>query len=269
MRWSETYRETTGSTVHGTQSTHTRTVTYQSKEMYIHETRILWSKDRSPHGKKIGPGTFDLPFQFELPPNCLSSFQGSVGSVSYTLHGLIKNSLLHQDHKIHAPLQVSKLTDINIPRLLMPVHQSKKKHVGFFCLGSDVEFTVSLSHAGFCIGQNLPLSVSIVNGSFHHIRIRASIRRFTHYYAQGHTYHDRETKVVGVTTPDIDPRSEQIINIDDLIIPMVLTSIHESQIIKMQYFLKVTAVIPWAMNSSVMVPITLGNVPLNSVEQNS
>ena len=108
-----------------------------------------------------------------------------------------------------------------------------------------------------------------MNGSFHHIRIRASIRRFTHYYAQGHTYHDRETKVVGVTTPDIDPRSEQIINIDDLIIPMVLTSIHESQIIKMQYFLKVTAVIPWAMNSSVMVPITLGNVPLNSVEQNS
>ena len=269
VRWSETHRETRhvssswSGNMHGSTETRTHTVTYQSKETYIHEARILWSRDQSPQGK-IGPETFDLPFQFLLPPNCLSSFQGSVGSVSYILHGLIKTGLLHQDHKIQTPIQVSKVTDINIPQLLMPVHQSKKKHVGFFCFGRDVEFKVSLNRTGFCIGHNLPLTVSVVNGSSRHIKIRASIWRFTHYYAQGHAYHDRESKMVSVTTPDVAPQSEQIVNIEDLIVPMVLTSICESQIIKMQYFLKVEAVIPWAINSSVMIPITLGNVPLNN-----
>ena len=68
------------------QSTYT-----QSEETYAHEARILWSSDQSPHGK-IGPGTFDLPFQFEIPTNCLGSFQGSVGLISYSLHGLIKTA---------------------------------------------------------------------------------------------------------------------------------------------------------------------------------
>ena len=262
VRWSETYDSGSG-------ETHSRrTVTYQSEETYVHEARILWSSDQSPHGK-IGPGTYDLPFQFVLPPNCLSSFQGSVGSISYTLHGLIKTGLLHQDHRIQAALQVSKITDINIPQLLMPLRQLKKKKVGFFCFGSDVQFTVSLSRTGFCIGQNLPLTVSVVNSSSRRIKMRASIRRYTHYYAQGKTYHDRERKLVRVTTPDVAPQSEQVLNIEDLIIPAVEPSFYESQIIKMQYFLKVKAVIPWARNSSVMIPITLGNVPLNNVGYNS
>ena len=262
VRWSETYDSGSG-------ETHSRrTVTYQSEETYVHEARILWSSDQSPHGK-IGPGTYDLPFQFVLPPNCLSSFQGSVGSISYTLHGLIKTGLLHQDHRIQAALQVSKITDINIPQLLMPLRQLKKKKVGFFCFGSDVQFTVSLSRTGFCIGQNLPLTVSVVNSSSRRIKMRASIRRYTHYYAQGKTYHDRERKLVRVTTPDVAPQSEQVLNIEDLIIPVVEPSFYESQIIKMQYFLKVKAVIPWARNSSVMIPITLGNVPLNNAGYNS
>ena len=261
VRWSETYDSGSG------ESHSRRTVTYQSEETYVHKARILWSSDQSPHGK-IGPGTYDLPFQFVLPPNCLSSFQGSVGSISYTLHGLIKTGLLHQDHRIQAALQVNKITDINIPQLLMALRQLKKKKVGFFFFGKDVQFTVSLSRTGFCIGQNLPVTVSVVNDSSRRIKMRASIRRYTHYYAQGKTYHDRERKLVSVTTPDVAPQSEQVLNIEDLIIPTVEPSFYESQIIKMQYFLKVKAVIPWARNSSVMIPITLGNVPLNNVGYN-
>ena len=263
VRWSETFRETTGSGSSST--TRTRTVTYQSKETYIDEARILWSKERG----KIGPGIFDLPFQFVLPPDCLSSFRGSVGSVLYTLHGLIKTGLFHQDHKIQAIVPVSRITDINIPQLLMPVRQSKKTNIGIFfcCLGSNVEITVSLSRTGFCIGENLPLTVNVVNGSSRRIKLRASIQGFTHYYAQGHAYHDRKTKVVSVTTPDIAPRSEQIVNIEDLVVPMVIPSIYGSQIIKMRYFLKVTAVIPWERsNSFVIIPITLGNVPFEQPE---
>ena len=242
---------------------HSHTVTYKSEETYVHEARILWSSDQSPTGR-IGPGTFDLPFEFVIPPNCLSSFQGSVGSISYALRGLIKTGRFHRDHRIKAPIQVRRIMDINAPQLLMPVNQSKKKRVGFFRFGSDIEFTVSLSRTGFCIGHNLPLTVSVVNSSSRRIKMRASIRRYCYYYAQGHTRYDRRV-LAAVITHNIAPHSQQTgVTIENLVVPMVEPSFNESQIIKMQYFLKVTAVIPWARNSSVKIPITLGNVPLNS-----
>ena len=243
-----------------------RTVTYTSKETYVHETRILWSSDQSPNGK-IGPGTFDLPFEFVLSPYCLGTFKGTVGSISYTLHGLIKTGTFHRNHRIKVPIQVSRITDINIPKLLRPVHQMKKKQVGFFRFGSDVEFTVSLNRTGFCVGHDLPLTVSVVNGSSRRIKIRVSIRRYTHYYAHGQTNNDRRRILATVTTHNIAPHSQQTgMTIENLVVPMVEPSFTESRIIKMQYFLKVTAVIPWARNSSVEIPITLGNVPLNNTE---
>ena len=238
------------------------TVTHQSEETYVHEDKILWSSDQSPHGK-IGPGTFDLPFQFEIPKNSLASFQGSAGSISYTLHGLIKTGTLHSDHSIQVPVQVSRITDISLPQLMMPVHQSKRTQVGFYCFESDVEFTVSLSRAGFCIGHNLPLTVSVVNGSSRHIKMRASIQRYCYYYAQGLVNHDKRNVARVDTSPIIAPHSQQTVTIGDFIIPMVEPTFTESQIIKMQYFLKVTAVIPWARNSSTKIPITLGNIPFN------
>ena len=242
------------------QSMHT--VTYQSEETYVHEAKILWSSDQSPNDK-IGPGTFNLPFQFEIPKNCLGSFQGSVGSISYSLHGLIKTGMLHRDHRIQVPIHVNRITDISLPYLMMPAYQSKKKQVGVFCFGRDIEFTVSLSRTGFCIGRNLPLTVSVVNGSSHQIKIRATIQRYCHYYAQDLANHDKRN-IACVNTAPIAPCSQQTVNIEDFIIPMVEPSFDESQIIKMQYFLKVTAVIPWARNSSVKIPITLGNVPFNN-----
>ena len=239
--------------------------TYKSDETYVHEARILWSSDQSPYGS-IGPGTFDLPFQFVIPPNCLGSFQGSVGSISYTLHGLIKTGMLHGDHKIQIPIQVNRIMDINVPQLLVPVHESKKKKVGFFSFGSVVKFTVSLSHTGFCIGHNLPLTVCIINGSSRHIKMRATIQRNCCYYAEDSTKHEKRV-LASVFTQDIVPHSQQTeMTIENLDVPHWEPSFYGSQIIEMQYFLKVTAVIPWARNSSVKIPITLGNVPLNNAE---
>ena len=256
VRWTET--RTSGTEEHRTRET----VTYESNEVYVNEANILWHMNQTPHGK-IGPGTFDLPFQLVIPPNCLSSFQGSVGTILYALHGLIKTGMLHRDHTIQAPLQVSRITDINIPQLLMPVYQSRKRHVGFFCLGSDVEFTVSLDRTGFCIGHNLPMTLNVVNGSSRRIKIRASIRRHCYYYARGHTNSDRRI-FASVVTPDITPHSQQTVAIENLTVPMAEPTFGGSQIINMQYFLKVTAVVPWARNASVKIPITLGNVPLRN-----
>ena len=253
VRWTES--RSTG------QTTTTNTVTYQSKETYVEQATVLWNSEQSPDGR-IGPGTYSLPFEFMLPSTCLGSFQGSCGAIKYALHGRIKTGLLHRDHSIEVPIQVNKITDINLPHLMVPTYQSKQKQVGFFCFASSVEFTASLTRSGFCIGHNLPLTVSIVNGSSRRIKMRASIKRRCTYHAQGHTRSERR-KLVAVVSPDIAPHSHYTWNVDDLLIPMVEPSFKESAIIKMQYILQVTAVIPWAWNSSVTIPITLGNVPFN------
>ena len=254
VKWTETY----SSGPNG----QTSTVTYKDEETYVDKMVVLWSKEHSADGT-IGPGTYNLPFQFEIPHNCLGSFEGKHGSIRYSLRGHIKTGTLKLDHDISVPLTVNRLRDINtIPRLLAPVLQSQRKVVGFFNFGSTIEFTASLTRTGFCIGNTLPLTVSVLNGSGRRIKIRASLQRLCTFHVRRHKKHSKE-KLAIIVSPDVSPHSQYTWNVEDFMIPMVEPSFEESAIIKMQYYLKVTAVIPWATNSSVMIPITLGNVPLN------
>lgn len=254
--WTETY--TTGSGQY--QQTHT--VTYHSQETYVNQDVVLWSSEQSADGQ-IEPGTYNFPFQFLLPPNCLGTFQGSVGRISYALQGHIKTGLLHRDHNVELPIQVNRMTDVNTPQLMVPTNQSIQKEVGCFCCGSTVELTVSLTRTGFCIGHGLPLTANVVNGSSRRIKMRVSIQRICTYHAQGHASYEKR-KVAVVVSPQIPAHSQYTWNVENLVVPMVEPSFEDSAIIKMQYTLKVTAVIPWAKNTSVSFPIALGNVPLNN-----
>ena len=237
-----------------------QSVTYKSREIYANQHIILWSCEQTPEGK-IGPGTFDLPFQLVIPNTCLGSFKSRYGSISYVLCAHIKTGILHRDHKIEVPVTLTRITDINLPHLMMTRQISKQKTVGLFFFGSKISFTVSLSRTGFCIGHDLPLTVNVVNGSSRQIKMRASIKLYCTFRAQGHSFCQR-TKLVTTISPNISARSRHTWNIEDLIVPMVAPSFEGSDIIQMQYVLKITAEIPWAINSSVKIPITLGNVPL-------
>ena len=255
MRWTETYTTSDG------QQIRTHTVTYSAEETYVNRSVILWSSYQSASGK-IGPGTFDMPFQVVIPADCLSSFEGGVGNIGYSLQGQVKTGLFKFDHSISVPITVNRQMDINVPQLLVPAHQSQEKQVGFCCFGTNIEITASLSRTGFCIGHNLPLTVNVVNGSGRRIKIRASVQRHCTFRAQGRT-RNTHVEVAVILSPHISPHSQYTWQEGGLVVPMVEPSFTESQIIIMQYYLKVTAVIPWAINSSVMIPITLGNVPLN------
>lgn len=264
VKWCET--QTSG---YGQNQT-TQLVTFESKETFVEQSKLLWNNGQSPNGK-IGPGTFDLPFQFTLPSTCPGSFKGKWGSITYVLRGYIKTGqLLHLDHKVELPFRVKRITDINLPHLIVPTQQSEQTPVGCFCCSAgNLEFTASLTRTGCCVGQNLPLTVSVVNGSSRRIKMRVSIQRHCTYRAQSinyfdseHEQHTGETLVV-VVSPEIAPHSPYTWNVEDLLIPTVEPSFEGSAIIKVQDTLKVTAVIPWDLNSSVMFPITIGNVPFN------
>ena len=259
VHWTETRTRTTGSG--DNQRTETYEVSFTSSEIYVEQVAELWSNHQSPTGT-IGPGYYEYQFQFTLPPTCPSSFQGSVGRIEYAIKGRIGTGLFRFDHRVSAPIQVNRIIDINHPSMLMPVRQTKNKKVGFWCCAAgDVNFTVELPRTGYCVnGDTVPLRVHVENGSSREISIKASIIQQICYYAEGHQQSSGST-VALAESQQIQPRTTTSINFPNFRVPNVQPTLLNTNIIKLDYKLKVWAVIPWSVNPSLVFPIVIGNVP--------
>ena len=256
VHWTETRTVSTG------QTTTTYTVPYNAKETYVEQTNVMWNSEESPSGT-IGPGTYSYRFEFTLPPNALASFKGQSGKIEYVVRGRVRTGhLLQRDPRTEVQIRVNAIRDVNLPEFAVSAHQTAQKQVGCCCFASNLEQTADVSRTGFSIGSNVPVTVNVVNGTSRRIRMRASIKKMVIYYAQGNTRGERK-KLVSVVSPDIAPHSQHSWSVADLIVPSTELSFEGCAIIKMQYIVKVTAVIPWAKNLSVSIPITIGNVPLN------
>ena len=246
---------------HSRGSNRTEIINYTGNEAYVDLTAVLWKSEQTPKGK-IGPGSFRFPFQFTIPPNCPSSYHGSVGYIQYYLAGHIGTGLFKFDRHINAPIQVCKIININKPQLLAPVHQTVYKQVGFLCCASgNIDLTINLPRSGFCInGDRIPLSVAVENGSGRRIMMRAEISKHITYSVKGnHRYN--QSVIAQASSEAILPHSSNTWSPENFIMPVVETSLTTSRMISIKYILKVWAVVPLAFNPSVVIPITLGNVP--------
>ena len=159
-------------------------------------------------------------------------------------------------------IQVCQIIDINQPHFLIPVQQTQHKQVGCLCcVSGNIEFTVNIPRTGFCInGDSIPLSVTVENGSGRSITMRAEISKQVTFYARGSRRFNRNT-IALVGSEPILPHSTDTWNPVNFIVPMVEPTISESRIINVEYMLKVWAVVPYALNPTVRIPILLGNVP--------
>ena len=248
VRWTET--EGTGN--------NSRMVSYTSSEVYVDVRQTLWTADQSPDGR-LAPGQYSFPFRFDIPSRAPSSFEGTVGSIRYELHGRIGTSPLKFDHKLAVRVPVQQVVRINEPRLLQPVRQEVQKTVGcLFCTSAPIVLTVTAPKTGYCIGETLPVHVSIENGSSKRITITATLCqgvvymvRHRHKYSKKALVHIRSDEIAPHITREWDPALQ---------IPE--TEILDERscfIIQMSYYLKVTAIIPWGFNLSTKIPLKLGN----------
>ena len=256
VHWSESHSTGTGD------NSRTETRYYSSTETYIEQTSVVWSKEQSPTGT-IGPGSYEYQFQFNLPDTCPTSFESTYGRIRYLVQGKIGTGFLKFDHRVEAPIQVTHVVDINQQlSLFEPVRQSKKKQVGCWCcVSGDIELTAETTRTGYCInGDTVPLSVTIENGSGRTITIRASIVKTGRYYAQGHQQSTSSPVAIVNSTP-IQPRTTTGVELAALQVPATEPTISIPSNLKLNYELHVTAVIPWALNLTVAIPLVLGNVP--------
>lgn len=201
---------------------------------------------------------------FQLTVQVLS--RGVVAILTiYVLRGnIFTGEKSHLSYKTELPIQVCRTVDVNLPQLLAPIYRSIQKRVGFSCFGNDVELTVNLPHTGFCVGEKLPLTVSVKNNTSRQIKLRATVLRMTKYLLETHPVYERE-KLAVVISPEIAPHSPYAWTVDNLTVPLeVVPSFEGSKIIQMCYLLKMTAVIPWARDCAMLFPLTLGNVKSTS-----
>ena len=257
MQWTERRRRV------GSGYSSASTVPYDSKETYIDQTIVVWNGDGSP-SETIGPGTYSYKFRFSLPQGAPPSFKGKrYGKIKYVMRGRIRTRpLLQRDPRIEIPIQVNVIQDVNLPEFAKSKHKSSQKQVGCCCFAGSIEHSADVTRTGFSIGSNVPVTVNVVNGSSRRIKMRASIKKSAVFHTEGYTRLE-QSKVASVLSDNIAPHSQHSWNVDNLVVPTTEPSFKGSTIIKMRYAVKVTALIPWAKNSSVSIPITIGTVPLS------
>ena len=255
VHWTETHTTGVGN------NRRTETINFTANETYVEQTAVLWDSEQTLHGK-LGPGLNSFQFQFTIPVDCPASFRGSVGYIRYYVLGRIGTGQSQFDCCINAPIQVCQIVDINQPQLLAPIQQTQHKQVGFLpCMSGNIEFTISLPRTGFCISDDrIPLSVAVVNSSDRSITMRAELSKLVTFYARGKRHFNGSTIALVGSEPILSHSSDHW-KPENFIVPKVEPSIATSQIITVEYSLKIWAVVPYVSNPSVKIPILLGNVP--------
>ncbi|KAL5486865.1 hypothetical protein EMCRGX_G019401 [Ephydatia muelleri] len=256
VHWSETY--TTGSG--NNRRTHTRH--YHSHEDYINDVIVLWNQEQIPN-RVLNPGQHVLPFRFVMSSGRLpSSFAGPHGHIRYTVEARISTGLFHFDKTVSAIIQVVDRVDINVPALMSPVQYEDEKTICCLCCASPpISLTVNVPRTGFCIGEGIPLTASLDNGSGRIITLRATVSKVVTFHAQGRTRTSSQLLNSFQSPPVQGHTTFQWTPTEQLAIPSAIPTIANCGIIRLQYVLLIEAVIPWAINASINIPITLGNIP--------
>ena len=69
-------------------------------------------------------------------------------------------------------MAVVEIVNVGFPQLQVPVQQQMEKKVLFSGL---VNMCANLLHSGYCIGDSIPISVTIQNGTKREVKVRAEV----------------------------------------------------------------------------------------------
>ena len=240
-------------------ATETVTVRYREHESYINETIPLWNHEETPN-TTLAPGTYAFPFRFQLSERCPSSFVGAHGHIRYTMEARISTGLFRFDKVVTSDIQVVKRVVINEPALLSPVeYQTEKMVWGLWCASFPITLNVQLPRTGYCVGEGIEFTAAVNNRSGRTVRLRATLFQLQTYRAQGHTR--TISRIVETNrSPAIHGRTTYQWTLSHKTSPRVPTISMANIVIGVGYQLLIEAVIPFASNDSISVPITYGTV---------
>ena len=257
-----------GANVRWTESHHA-SITYKYSEAYFNPQIEVWKAEASPTGQlPIGVHTF--PFSFHLPQDIPSSFHTVTGQIKYEIETRIMrkgfvNSIFQNNYAIKALLTIENRTprtDI-LSLYAEPVTVSKTKRLTcLFWHRGSISATVNLPRTGFSPGEVIPISVDICNESSKQIRISSVLKRRDTFTAHSGTGRRRtrilNNVIVRTLSSPIMPGAMITFANNNVIVPIDAdTTVRDCLCISAEYTLEVIIRIPWSLNKSVNIPLTI------------
>ena len=245
----------------------TETVEYDEKEKYEEVSVVVWGDKKASHETSIGPGSFDFPFQFTIPPHCPPTFETDIGKIKYRL--IAEASREGKDDKVKTTLVMGSLIDLNAkPDLSLPVEKSTVKEITTCCCFSagEMEINFNMPRTGFCIVKDhIPITVECKNGSSKVITLRVELVQKIAYRADAK--HKSDYKTVGNFTHEIQP-SETDTKSFELALPASVVLGFSGKLINVSHSIKLWLDHSWNLGGvfsdpPISVPVVIGNVLIN------
>ncbi|XP_037634680.1 arrestin domain-containing protein 3-like [Sebastes umbrosus] len=254
--WTERYGQTT--------------VTYHSKDKYFSikhyfirdkddkgdDNQTLLTNHGDTYSSVVAPGCHVYPFTFQIPfQNTPSSFDGCVGKIVYSLEAKLSRSMRIPKKDSTKINFVSKEDLTSDPGLMTPQHESKDKKMKFFNSGT-VAMDVNLEKTGFFQGEGLKVLACIQNNSSREIKPKYCVYRKHSFFATGKRRVSTKDLFKEVGEP-IPPSSNQNVTRVITIPHDVEPSIHNCNIIKVEYRLRVYLDVKYASDPEIKFPIVI------------
>ncbi len=248
-----------------------RTVSFSETEVFANATVMVWEKSQAPGGV-LQPGRYNFPFRFVLPPRLPPSFEGGVGYIRYQVQVRIGTGAF--DHVLTHQFAVSEAVDAaNSPTLQHPLQAVTKKTICCLCCASGpITTRAQVERSGFCVGDSIPVTVEIENGSGRRLTVSVNLYQNIVFYAQGRTCVTSKL-LAGISGDAIPAHTTRTWNPgDSLKIPQTNPSLSppSCSIIRITYVLKVSTIVPGSISVNATIPnipIVIGNVPSRSRNQ--
>ena len=246
--------------------------THRAREEYVQESATLWSSasaEEEEQSGKLSEGRHEFPFTFSIPVSCPSSYETKRGSarfdawVRYVLTGrIITHGALKADHTVEKSVPVRKVVAIERGSLLEPVKQwTQESECCLCCVSAPVVITIELPRSGFAIGEKIPLTVSLENGSGRNVRVETALARRVMLKARAHVLRKPLHSVVRERSDPIRARSTTTWNPQTLTVPDIEATMETpGGMISVAYELSVHVGLLFGRSVDVSVPIVIGDI---------
>ena len=236
-----------------------RTVVFESHEKYVHVQQVLWTFTDSPDGV-LPAGRHTYPFQVALPGTCPTSFDSPRGNISYQVEGCIATDMPNLKYEISQAFKIFESVTYSPGVGEQPVHFEchKKVKTGLFRSG-DVLFKVDLPKTRYCIGEEIPVSWYVENGSNKRATPAFSIVEIVTFFTNGKTSQLQNLITFHNCTaiPSHSARGGDNVRVT---IPACHPTMTRSNIIKSSYNFVMTLMIPGVFSISTSQPLCINTI---------
>jgi len=246
----------------GHMRTEKETIDHWANEEYMDHETILFGGDH------LGPGLHEFPFDYMIPPNVPTSFEGDYGCIRYTIQAEIVRNWLW-NHRAKMNITVISILDLNqFPECSEPGHESNSKTFCCLCCTSGpLTSSIVTDKTGFVPGEYIVVSAMIENQSRKDMKTTEVKLVEKTIYRAGYETKESERTVMEMKKGEIESGDNFEWDREPVLVPPLaptwLGGSKPCGIIEVTYTLSFR-VNPHGVGFSLYthIPILIGNIPL-------